>query len=202
MKILHEITVFNLFCLMFLMSTHSSADFEDFDESFYITKICTSYLTRDDYNYCNDGYLLKSETLNTGEVKETILLEEIGSYGWSHTVVNKIDADTYHVYVGCGNPCGTNMLYGRGNKEQSFGRFFDYDLDSKCSISYDDNKKLWVGSKFFSDEEISLPSTKGTSKYAAYPNYDAKFDKKGDVIIKEYFSEELIKTLPNPCHSS
>lgn len=183
------------------MSTHSSADFEDFDESFYITKICTSYLTRDDYNYCNDGYLLKSETLNTGEVKETILLEEIGSYGWSHTVVNKIDADTYHVYVGCGNPCGTNMLYGRGNKEQSFGREFNFHLDSQCSVSYDSKKQLWTASRFFADDVTALPSTYSPNKYAAYPSYNVEFDKNGRLTIKEYFSEEVIQALPNPCAS-
>lgn len=170
-----------------------------FDDSFYMTTICTDFKTKEDNQYCNDGYLLKSETLANGQVKETVSLDGIGHYGWNHIDINKIDADTYHVYVGCGNPCGANMLFGRDDKEQSFGREFDYDLNTKCSVSYDTNKRVWVASKFFLNKEILLSLTKGTSKYAAYPNYDVEFDKEGNLLIKEYFSEEVIKTLPNPC---
>ncbi|SJN20085.1 hypothetical protein CZ794_02585 [Psychrobacter sp. JB385] len=68
----------------------------------------------------------------------------IGGYGWNHISINKIDADTYHVYVGCGSPCGANMIFGRGGKEQDFGLYFDLDAKSRYTVEYDDGKKLWA----------------------------------------------------------
>lgn len=182
-----------------LINTSLSAHSQEFDSSFYISKICTSYIIKDDNQYCDDGYLLKSETSKAGQVKEIKLLDGIGHYGWNHISINKIDKDTFHVYVGCGNPCGANILFGRGNKEQSFGRYFNYDLNSRCSVSYDENKTLWVSSRFFSDKVTVLPSTSGNNKSAAYPNYNVEFNDKGHMVIKEYFSEEVIQTLPKPC---
>ena len=45
-----------------------------FDNSFYISKICTAYMSKDDHEYCDDGYILKSETLNNSEVIEAMLM--------------------------------------------------------------------------------------------------------------------------------
>ena len=199
-------TVLNLIIIslgLLFSSQLSAADSEfPFDESFYISKICTSYMTKDDFQFCDEGYLLKSETSKEGQVKETILLEDIGSYGWNHIVVNKIDNNTYHVYVSCGNPCGTHMLFGRGGKEQHFDRNFDYDVDSQCSVEYDYDKELWIARRFFSDHEIILSTTLGSSEPAVYPKYDIEFDRKGRVVVKDYFSEKTIETLPNPCLST
>ncbi|OXL23752.1 hypothetical protein CAN34_06545 [Psychrobacter sp. DAB_AL32B] len=167
-----------------------------------MSKICTSYMSKDDHEYCDDGYILKSETLNDSEVIETVLMDGIGHYGWNHTSLKRIDKDTYHVYVGCGNPCGANMLFGRGGKEQYFGRYFDFDLKSQCSVGYNNDKQLWTASRFFSDKEIILPSTYNPDAFAAYPNYNVEFDKKSRLIIKHYFEDEIVQTLPNPCTSS
>ncbi len=175
-----------------------SAD-TDFDDSFYMTQICTSYINKNDHQYCDDGYVLKSETSETGETTETVLMESIGSYGWNHISINKIDADTYHMYVGCGNPCGANMLFGRGGKEQDFGREFNLDAKSRCSVGFNRDKRLWTASRFFSDKEIVLPSTYDPDTSAAYPKYDVEFDEKSRLIIKGYFDEEIVQTLPNPC---
>ena len=170
-----------------------------FDDSFYITTICTDFTTTEDQQYCNDGYMLRSETLSNGQVKETISLDGIGHYGWNHTSISKIDADTYHVYVGCGNPCGANMLFGRGNKEQYFDRYFKFDIKSKCSVEYDDDKKMWVARRFFSDKAIKLPFTYGIDDSATYPKYKLAFDKKSMLVMTDFYGEEIIKRLPNPC---
>lgn len=158
-----------------------------FDNSFYISKICTAYMSKDDHEYCDDGYILKSETIASGQTKETVLMNGIGGYGWNHISINKIDADTYHVYVGC------------GGKEQDFGLYFDLDAKSRCTIEYDDGKKLWVARHFFSDSEIILPSTYGISKSAIQPKFSVEFDKKGDLIITNLMNNHDIKHLPNPC---
>ena len=129
-------------------------------------------------------------------------MDGIGHYGWNHTSLKKIDKDTYHVYVGCGNPCGANMLFGRGSKEQYFGRYFTFDLNSRCSVGYNNDKQLWTASRFFSDKQIDFPSTYDPDAFAAYPKYNVEFDKKGRLIVKEYFSEEVVQTLPNPCSSN
>ncbi|WP_207803944.1 hypothetical protein [Psychrobacter sp. JCM 18903] len=106
-------------------------------------------MSKDGHEYCDDGYILKSKTLNNGEVIETVLMDDMGSYGWNHTSLKKIDKDTYHVYIGCGSPCGTNILFGRGGKEQYFGRYFTFDLNSRCSVGYNNDKQLWTASRFF-----------------------------------------------------
>lgn len=173
-----------------------------FDDSFYMSQICTSYITKNDNEYCDDGYILKSETLNDGTIIETVIMDDMGGYGWNHTSLKRIDKDTYHVYIGCGNPCGANMLFGRGGKEQYFGRYFTFDLNSPCSVGYNSDKQLWTASRFFSDKEIDFPSTYDPDAFAAYPKYNVEFDKKGRLIIKEYFSEEVVQTLPNPCFSN
>ncbi|MBH0086458.1 hypothetical protein I6E84_09535 [Psychrobacter sp. SCQQ22] len=187
-------------CILSATSLAKSAEAE-FDDRFYMSKICTAYMSKEDHGYCDDGYVLKSETLEGGQVKETLLMDGIGSYGWNHTSLKKIDKDTYHVYIGCGNPCGANMLFGRGDKEQNFGRYFNFDLNSQCSVAYNHDKQLWTASRFFSDKEIALPLTYDPDAFAAYPKYDVEFDKKGHLIVKEYFSEEVVQTLPNPCTS-
>lgn len=187
-------------CILSATSWAKSAE-SKFDDRFYMSKICTAYMSKDDHGYCDDGYVLKSETLEGCQVKETLLMDGIGSYGWNHTSLKKIDKDTYHVYVGCGNPCGANMLFGRGDKEQDFGRYFNFDLHSQCSVAYNHDKQLWTASRFFSDEEIALPFTYDPDAFAAYPKYNVEFDKKGRLIVKEYFSEEVVQTLPNPCTS-
>ncbi|WP_201591291.1 hypothetical protein [Psychrobacter fozii] len=188
-------------CILSATSWAKSAE-SKFDDRFYMSKICTAYMSKDGHGYCDDGYVLKSETLEGGQVKETLLMDGIGSYGWNHTSLKKIDKDTYHVYIGCGNPCGANMLFGRGDKEQDFGRYFNFDLNSRCSVAYDHDKQLWMASRFFSDKEIALPFTYDPDAFAAYPKYNVEFDKKGHLIVKEYFSEEVVRTLPNPCTSS
>ncbi len=170
-----------------------------FDGSFYMTQICTDFKTREDQQYCNNGYLLKSETLSNGQVKETVSLNDIGHYGWNHITINKIDADTYHVYVGCGNPCGANMLFGRGDKEQYFDRYFDADIKSKCTVAYDSDKNMWVAHRFFSDKAIKLPSTYGIDDSKTYPTYKLVFDKKSILIMTDFYGEKIIKRLPNPC---
>lgn len=173
-----------------------------FDASFYMSQICTSYITKNDVEYCDDGYILKSETLNNGEVIETVLMDGMGGYGWSHTSLKRIDKDTYHVYIGCGSPCGANMLFGRGSEEQYFDLYFDVDAKSRCTVEYDNDKSLWIARRFFSNKKITLPSTYGTNDSALYPNYNVEFDKKGRLIIQHYFEDKIVQTLPNPCTSS
>ncbi|WP_201554176.1 hypothetical protein [Psychrobacter immobilis] len=185
-----------------LSATSWAKAFEsEFDDSFYMSKICTAYMSKDGHEYCDDGYILKSETLNDGNAREIVLMDGIGHYGWNHTSLKKIDKDTYHVYVGCGNPCGANMLFGRGDKEQYFGRYFNFELNSQCSVAYNHDRQLWTASRFFSDKEIALPSTYDPDAFAAYPKYNVEFNEKGGLIVKEYFSEEVVQTLPNPCTS-
>ncbi len=191
--------VFIIYGCIFSSISWAEAAEPKFDASFYMSKICTAYITKNDNEFCDDGYILKSETLNNGEVIETVLMDGIGHYGWNHTSLKKIDKDTYHVYIGCGNPCGANMLFGRGGKEQYFGRYFTFDLNSRCSVRYNNDKQLWTSSRFFSDKEIDFPSTYDPDAFAAYPKYNVEFDKKGRLIVKEYFSEEVVQTLPNPC---
>lgn len=203
---MHRFTSFYLLafviCSCILSSTVWGKSAETaFDNSFYMSKICTAYMSKDDHEYCDDGYILKSETAADGQTKETVLMDGIGGYGWNHISISKIDADTYHVYVGCGNPCGANMLFGRGGKEQYFGRYFTFDLNSQCVVRYNHDKQLWTSSQFFSDKEIVLPSTYDPDAFAAYPKYDVEFDTKEHLVIKEYFSDEVIQTLPNPCNS-
>lgn len=144
--------VFIIYSCIFSSISLAEAAEPEFDASFYMSKICTAYMSKDGHEYCDDGYILKSETLNNGEVIETVLMDGIGHYGWNHTSLKKIDKDTYHVYVGCGNPCGANMLFGRGGKEQYFGRYFTFDLNSRCSVGYYNDKQLWTASRFFSDK--------------------------------------------------
>ena len=194
--------VFIIYSCIFSSISWAEAAEPKFDASFYMSKICTAYITKNDNEFCDDGYILKSETLNNGEVIETVLMDDMGGYGWNHTSLKKIDKDTYHVYIGCGNPCGANMLFGRGGKEQYFGRYFTFDLNSRCSVRYNNDKQLWTSSRFFSDKEIDFPSTYDPDAFAAYPKYNVEFDKKGRLIIKEYFSEEVVQTLPNPCFSN
>ncbi len=191
--------VFIIYGCIFSSISWAEAAEPKFDASFYMSKICTAYMSKDGHEYCDDGYILKSETLNNGEVIETVLMDGIGHYGWNHISLKKIDKDTYHVYIGCGNPCGANMLFGRGSKEQYFGRSFTFDLNSRCSVRYNNDKQLWTASRFFSDKEIDFPSTYDPDAFAAYPKYNVEFDKKGRLIVKEYFSEEVVQTLPNPC---
>ncbi|WP_201539881.1 hypothetical protein [Psychrobacter sp. 1044] len=185
-------------CILSSISWAEAAE-PKFDASFYMSKICTVYMSKDGHEYCDDGYILKSETLNNGEVIETVLMDDMGGYGWNHTSLKRIDKDTYHVYIGCGSPCGTNILFGRGDKKQNFDLYFDFDTKSQCSVEYNNDQKLWVARHFFSDKEVALPSTHGNSESAIYPKYDAEFDKKGRLIIKNHFSEEVVQTLPNPC---
>lgn len=173
-----------------------------FDDRFYMSKICTSYIIKNDDEYCDDGYILKSETLKDGQVKETMLMDGMGGYGWNHTSLKRVDKDTYHVYIGCGNPCGANMLFGRGDEKQNFDLYFDFDTKSQCSVEYNNDQKLWIARHFFSNKEVALPSTHGNSESAIYPKYDVEFDKKGRLIVKKYFSEEVVQTLPNPCASN
>ncbi|MBF4488646.1 hypothetical protein IOD06_01905 [Psychrobacter sp. N25K4-3-2] len=190
-------------CILSSISWAEAAE-PKFDTSFYMSKICTAYMSKDGHEYCNDGYILKSETFEDGQVKETMLMDGMGGYGWNHTSLKKIDKDTYHVYVyvGCGNPCGANMLFGRGGEEQYFDLYFDIDAKSRCTVEYDNDKNLWVARHFFSDKEVALPSTHGNSESAIYPKYDVEFDKKGHLIVKKNFSEEVVQTLPNPCSSN
>ena len=169
------------------------------DDSFYMSKICTSYITKNDVEYCDDGYILKSETLNNGKVIEAVLMDEMGSYGWDHTSLKKIDKDTYHVYIGCGSPCGSNMLFGRGDKKQNFDLYFNFSAKSRCTVEYDNDKKLWVARRFFSDKKIVLPSTYGISKSAVQPKYDVEFDKKGGLIVTALMDSNDTFYLPNPC---
>jgi len=192
---------FIIFGCIFSSISLAKASESKFDDSFYISKICTAYMNKDGHEYCDDGYILKSETLNNGEVIETMLMDDMGGYGWNHTSLKKIDKDTYHVYIGCGSPCGTNILFGRGNKKQNFDLYFDFDTKSQCSVEYNNDQKLWVARHFFSDKEVALPSTYDPDAFAAYPKYNIEFDKKGGLIVKEYFSEEVVQTLPNPCTS-
>lgn len=201
MNAFYSLSIFSVFCLGFLFTISSLANPEDFNKTFYLTKVCTSYITEDNNEYCEDGYLLKSET-SEGEVKETVLMDGIGGYGWKHISFGKIDDNTLHVYVGCGSPCGSNILFGRDDKEQYFDLYFSYNANSQCSVEYDPNKKLWIARLFFSDKEIVLPSTYGPSNSAVYPKYDVEFDKKGRLIVKGYFEEETVQTLPNPCTST
>ena len=192
---------FIIFGCIFSSISLAKASESKFDDSFYISKICTAYMNKDGHEYCDDGYILKSETLNNGEVIETMLMDDMGGYGWNHTSLKKIDKDTYHVYIGCGSPCGTNILFGRGDKKQNFDLYFDFDTKSQCSVEYNNDQKLWVARHFFSDKEVALPSTYDPDAFAAYPKYNIEFDKKGGLIVKEYFSEEVVQTLPNPCTS-
>ena len=75
---------------------------------------------------------------------------DIGHYGWNHTSLKKIDKDTYHVYIGCGNPCGANILFGRGGqKDNTLAVYFTFDLNSQCSVGYNNDKQLWIASRFF-----------------------------------------------------
>jgi len=194
--------VFIIYSCIFSSISLAEAAEPEFDASFYMSKICTAYMSKDGHEYCDDGYILKSETLNNGEVIEAVLMDGIGHYGWNHTSLKKIDKDTYHVYVGCGNPCGANMLFGRGGKEQYFDLYFDFDMKSRCTVEYDSEKSLWVARHFFSDKEVALPSTHGNSESATYPKYNVEFDKKRRLIVKEYFSEEVVQTLPNPCSAN
>ena len=192
---------FIIFGCIFSSISLAKASESKFDDSFYISKICTAYMNKDGHEYCDDGYILKSETLNNGEVIETVLMDDMGGYGWDHTSLKRIDKDTYHVYIGCGSPCGTNILFGRGDKKQNFDLYFDFDTKSQCSVEYNNDQKLWVARHFFSDKEVALPSTYDPDAFAAYPKYNIEFDKKGGLIVKEYFSEEVVQTLPNPCTS-
>ena len=171
----------------------------EFDDRFYMSKICTAYMSKDGHEYCDDGYILKSETLNNGEVIEAMLMDGMGAYGWNHTSLKKVDKDTYHVYVGCGSPCGANILFGRSDKKQNFGLYFDLNAKSRCTVEYDDGKKLWVARHFFSDRKMTLPSTYGISKSAIQPKFSVEFDKRGDLIITNLMNNHDIKHLPNPC---
>lgn len=188
---------------VYILSSAAWADSAEtkFDDRFYVSKICTSYITRNDAEYCDDGYILKSETSTDGQTEETVLMDGIGGYGWNHISIGKIDADIYHVYIGCGSPCGVNMLFGRGSKEQDFGLYFDLDTKSRCTVEYDDSKKLWVVRRFFSDSEIILPSTYGISESAVQPKFSVEFDKKGNLIITDLMNNHDIKHLPNPCNN-
>lgn len=188
-------------CILSATSWAEAAE-SKLDASFYMSKICTAYMSKDGHEYCDDDYILKSETLNNGEVIETVLMDDMGGYGWNHISLKRIDKDTYHVYIGCGSPCGTNILFGRGDKKQNFDLYFDFDTKSQCSVEYNNDQKLWVARHFFSDKEVALSSTHGNSESAIYPKYNVEFDKKGRLIIKEHFSEKVLKTLPNPCSSN
>lgn len=194
--------VFIIYSFIFSSISLAEAAGPKFDDSFYMSKICTAYMSKDGHEYCDDGYILKSEKLNNGKVVEAVLMDGLGSYGWNHTSLKKIDKDTYHVYAGCGSPCGTNMLFGRGGKKQHFDLYFDFDIKNRCTVEYDSDKSLWVARRFFSDKKIALPSTYGISESAVQPKYEVEFDKKGHLTIKENISEEVIQTLPNPCSSN
>lgn len=188
-------------CILSSISWAKAAE-PKFNDSFYMSKICTAYMSKDGHEYCDDGYILKSKTLNNGEVIETVLMDDMGGYGWNHTSLKRIDKDTYHVYIGCGSPCGTNILFGRGDKKQNFDLYFDFDTKSQCSVEYNNDQKLWVARHFFSDKEVALSSTHGNSESAIYPKYNVEFDKKGRIIVKDYFSEKVVQTLSNPCSSN
>lgn len=185
-------------CILGSNSWAKAAD-TNFDNSFYMSKICTSYLSREDHAYCDDGYIVKSEVSETGEPKETVLMEGIGSYGWNHIVIDKLDPDTYHVYVGCGSPCGAHMLFGRGGKEQHFGLYFNYDAKSRCSVEYDHDKSLWIARRFFSNKKIPLPATRAVGLSAMYPVYEMSFDSQSRLIMTHLWQEDIIKRSPNPC---
>ena len=180
-------------------ATVAKADELPFDDSFYLSTICTSLMTHEDNEYCDDGYILKSETLKDGNVIETVLMEGMGGYGWSHTGIDKIDANTYHVYFGCGSPCGANMLFGRGDKEQHFGLYFNFDAKSRCTVEYNQDKNLWIARQFFTDKKITLPSTYGISESAFMPKYNVEFDKKGNLVVTDFMGSNDTRHLPNPC---
>ena len=196
-------SIYSLFFVIFAIFSGANAWTKTTEPSlsnnFYMAKICTSLVTRYDNEYCDDGYILQSETLKNGRTKETIVMEGMGGYGWEHTSLNKIDADTYHVYLGCGSPCGANMLFGRGGEQQDFDLYFDVDAKSRCTVEYISDKHVWVARRFFTDKAIVLPSTKGVSESAMYPKYSVEFDSKGRLEIKNLFEDKVVQTLPNPC---
>ena len=187
-------------CGYFLSSSSWAKTSEtNFDNSFYIMKICKILINGDGYEGCEDGYILKGETLKNNKVKETVFMDELDGYAWDHTVINKIDLDTYLVHIGCGSSCGANMLIGRRDKVQYFDLYFNFDIKSKCTVEYNSDKNLWIARRFFSDKEIFLPSTHAVGMSVMYPKYNVEFDQKSNIIIKEFMEDKIIKRLPNPC---
>lgn len=166
-----------------------------FDDSFYMSKICRkpTYL-----NSCEDGYVLKVEKLANGVHEKTVYFDNLEGYGWDHTHFKKLDSDTFLLRMGCGSYCAGHTLIGRGNKEQDFGYWFEFDLASQCSVELDFDEDRWVARSFFSDRVITLPKTYGKSTSAVMPKYVLKFANDGSLIIKDWLNDYSF-TIPNPC---
>lgn len=170
------------------------------DDSFYMTKICRKVNLQDeDGMSCEDGYVLKSERLANGKVRETIVMDNIPATLWYRTTLKQLDNDTYLMHLSCGNYCGSNTLIGRGEQQQDFGWWFTYDVASRCSAEFDSEKMLWVARPFFSNKIINLPKTVGTLHTATELKYTAEFTKNGQLAISEFMARQPKFILPNPC---
>ena len=196
-------------------SAEASSVVDNFDNHLYVTKVCREVSPQDragkyDANlnlnldldlFCKDGYVLKSERLADGQVRETIVMDDIPSTLWYRTTLKRLDNDTYLMHLSCGNYCGGNTLIGRGNQEQDFGWWFTYDVASRCTAEFDHDKMLWVARPFFSDKAINLPKTAGASQTAAGLKYTAEFTQTGQLMISEFIAPQPKFILPNPCQA-
>ena len=173
------------------------------DDGFYVTKICRKVNPQDeDAISCDDGYVLKSERLANGKVRETIVMDNIPNTLWYRTTIKQLDNATYLTHLSCGNYCGSNTLIGRGERQQDFGWWFTYDVASRCAAEFDSEKMLWVARPFFSNKTINLPKTVGTSHTATELKYTAEFTKDGQLAISEFMARQPKFTLPNPCRTA
>lgn len=100
--------------------------------------------------------------------------------------------------MNCGHNCGSNSLIGRGDREQYFDYWFDYDVASQCAIAFDYQKQMWIAQRFFSDETNDLPFTQGLANTAAMLKYEVEFGDDGQLIITDVI-ESQSSFSPNPC---
>jgi len=173
-----------------------------FDDSFYVTKVCREVSPQDeDGMSCEEGYVLKSERLADGQVRETIVMDDIPATLWYRTTLKQLDNDTYLMHLSCGNYCGSNTLIGRGHQDQDFGWWFTYDVASRCTAEYDQTKMLWVARPFFSNKTIDLPKTVGTSYTPAGLKYTLDFNKDSQLAVRNFMARQPKFILPNPCQA-
>lgn len=178
-----------------------------FEDVFYVGKVCRESSSDmplnesyDDTN-CEDGYVLKIEQLDYGEVQQSIVMDDIPSTLWHRTTLNKLDNNTYLMHMSCGSYCGANTLIGRGDQKQDFDWWFTYDVDSRCAAEFDHDKMMWVARPFFSDKTIDLPKTFGQSDTAAGLKYTAEFTNDDHLAISEFMADQPKFILPNPCQT-
>lgn len=199
-KVFITILCFSVFGIAFAGNENYRNDTNKTKPSVSLTKICTHQSKDPDYyGFCDKGYVLKTEKFADGRVEDSIFMDGIEGYGWTHTATKKLKDNISLFSLSCGTGCGANILVGTNGKEQAFDYWFAYDALSECGLEYDNDKNLWAARPFFSHSVFELEQTYNGNESASMPGYTIEADNEGGFIATSHFSDE-VNYIYNPCN--